>query len=100
METAVRLKPEQIQEIAWPILREALATFGLERIAVSEGTDPDGDAVIDVSAIYGAEAREPEPRSSLKAELAVQQAIFKAGDERTIHLLHVLPTDAQSLPQS
>lgn len=99
MNTSVRLDPAEVREIALPILRDGLGAYGLVDAQVAESVDQDGDPVLDISALYGPGAREPEPRASLKAELAIQQAVFRAGDERTIHLLHILPTDALSLPE-
>ena len=99
MSTATRLEPERVREIAVRILTKALGSYGFADAKVSESEDTDGEPVIDISAIYAEPAREPDPRTSLKAELDIQRAIFREGDERTVHVLHILPTDDLSLPE-
>jgi hypothetical protein len=89
---------ERIRDIVHPILNRELGHFGYRTMEVFDEEDSNGIESLAILAKYGDGAAEPEPRVSLQAALAVKQALYAAGESKTVHLYHVLPSDADSLP--
>jgi hypothetical protein len=88
----------RMREIVHPILQGELGRFGYQDVEIFDEEDSNGFESLGIFVKYGIAATEPEPRVSLKAALAVKQALYRAGEERTVHVYHVLPSDADSLP--
>ena len=89
---------ERIREIVHPILKLKLGHFGYRNMEIFDEEDSNGSESLGIFAKYGDGATEPEPRASLQAALAIKQALYRAGESKTVHLYHVLPSDADSLP--
>jgi hypothetical protein len=92
---------KDVVTLAHQILEPRLKRFGFSGVDVREeegDSDSETETILIVRAKYGEDATEPEPRASLEAEVALKQALYRAGETREAYLLHELPSDAESLP--
>lgn len=91
---------DDIKKIAAPILEAQLKKFGFRSLEVQEEADSNSETetILLVTAKYGDGAKEPEPRASLEAEVALKRALYEKGETRAVYLVHALPSDAESLP--
>ncbi len=89
---------ERIREIVHPILKQKLGRFGYRDMEIFDEEDSNGFESLGIFAKYGDGATDPEPRVSLEAALAIKQGLYAAGESKTVHLYHLLPSDADSLP--
>jgi hypothetical protein len=77
------LTPAEVAGIAEPILKESLAKFGFQRVAVKEEEDFDGKYVFRMTAYVQAKV----PANTLIDALdAIHRALRKKGEERFVYL--------------
>ena len=80
-------------------LRKALGSFGLDHVELREGFDHDGEAAVFVTAFLQPHAPPMPGEISGSANIAVSQALRKAGDERFSYLYIRRPDDERPVEE-
>jgi hypothetical protein len=77
------LTPAEVEDIAEPILKQSLARFGFQRLAVKDEEDFDGKYVFRMTAYVQAKV----PANTLIDVLdAIHRALREKGEERFVYL--------------
>lgn len=79
------------------VLRETIAPAILVGVEINEDTDMDGDAILNVRAIYDASHPIPKPDKMLTASVAVRLSLRLDGEQRFPLLAFVSSDDANGI---
>lgn len=85
------MQDDIVKAIADRILRERLAPFGYERVAVRSGYDQDDEPALFIDAILGENAPELPSGTMVDAYYALNQELLVGGEERFPYLYARFP---------